>query len=740
MFSIGTCGIWFERVLLPDWFESMKLQSKKMINVGSLVTLSISNYISLISPMKRVTEEEWGKNGEDNKKEQYMPMKKNKHRRRRRNVGGMHVLSKFHKSSSDRGGASSSYRRNHKSLTSESDSDSENEYLNNHIDVTPLSPRSFKRRAEEMQALRLQAHHTLQHNLLAARNEALQYKQDCATAVEEEKEYQSKRKERLIETLLLSKTTPANLLQDVRCESKHELHVVILPYPCLSLNPFLDRVPVFPSPDPFGDKVLPLVTTTSAAAAASDGESSNELKRQQLMKHTSTNQEIVRPRASSRFTRSGASATAQAALLSQPTIQPTILYPATTTAHQTSNKRPDWPVLLPTYAPENLVIPYPLKSSTDRPRTPSFPSSPSFTVSPSSSIIPYPIVDLSINSSMPPNNKFPTDPFVADRIRGRSNGFGAADSISTFGTAKTATTATTATTAIPYPLEPAEHTSPSVPTEHEIFVAKWTPKLKMLCSKYCQKSIPKIPKLLEKYNTRPIMLGYLNQKFFKKFSVTEDDQQTVLYLEKDQTNSEENGILSTTIMPSAPLWSSYNNETHLYWKDQCFAYFDLSKGDGSKIMGRILIHLRRDIVPKTCLNFKCLCTGEKGFGYKGSEFHRVVLDFMIQGGDYELNNGKGGRSIWGGAFDDENFDLKHRRGALSMANNGPNTQRSQFFICQNRRRSKALDGKHVVFGYVVNGMDVVTSINEGPTEKGGSTRPKERIVITDCGVLKWPNE
>ena len=131
-----------------------------------------------------------------------------------------------------------------------------------------------------------------------------------------------------------------------------------------------------------------------------------------------------------------------------------------------------------------------------------------------------------------------------------------------------------------------------------------------------------------------------------------------------------------------------------------------------------------------------MCTGEKGYGYKGSEFHRIVPGFMIQGGDFELNNGRGGKSIWGGSFKDENFTLKHDRGALSMANSGPNTQKSQFFICQTKSRSKHLNDKHVVFGFVVDGMDVITTINQLPTGKDNDkTRPKDQIRIEDCGVF-----
>jgi peptidylprolyl isomerase len=168
-------------------------------------------------------------------------------------------------------------------------------------------------------------------------------------------------------------------------------------------------------------------------------------------------------------------------------------------------------------------------------------------------------------------------------------------------------------------------------------------------------------------------------------------------------------------------------------------FFDLSLG-GTKGSGRLVFELFANKVPKTAENFRALCTGEKGLGrsgkqlhYKGTSFHRVIPQFMAQGGDMTHGNGMGGESIYGAKFADENFHIKHNVGGLlSMANSGPNTNGSQFFMtfvpCP------WLDGAHVVFGKIIEDNNKLMQMIEAAGSRSGSVSTK--ISIEDCGELK----
>ncbi|KAI8376596.1 peptidyl-prolyl cis-trans isomerase cyp5 [Choanephora cucurbitarum] len=166
-------------------------------------------------------------------------------------------------------------------------------------------------------------------------------------------------------------------------------------------------------------------------------------------------------------------------------------------------------------------------------------------------------------------------------------------------------------------------------------------------------------------------------------------------------------------------------------------FFDVAVN--GKPSGRMTFKLFSDTVPKTAENFRALCTGEKGIGksgkplhYKNSAFHRIIPGFMAQGGDFTLGDGRGGESIYGHKFNDENFTLKHTgKGVLSMANAGPNTNGSQFFITFDQ--TPWLDGNHTVFGQITEGMDVLELLEQHGTQSG---RPTAKIEIIESGELK----
>ena len=223
-----------------------------------------------------------------------------------------------------------------------------------------------------------------------------------------------------------------------------------------------------------------------------------------------------------------------------------------------------------------------------------------------------------------------------------------------------------------------------------------------------------------------IIASYFAWKYYKKNYGT---PQQMIELQNKDLDSSINNNIKENFDNNVP-----SNNT-LYEDTTLNPYFDIEVG--GIYQGRILFQLFDDVVPKTCKNFRFLCSNGllvKGCpSYEGSSFHRVIKNFMLQAGDFTNGDGTGGMSIYGNKFEDENFELKHNQpGLLSMANSGPNTNGSQFFITT--EKTDWLDGKHVVFGLVIGGYDIVSKIENLETD--GNNKPKLDVVIKKCGLIK----
>ena len=216
---------------------------------------------------------------------------------------------------------------------------------------------------------------------------------------------------------------------------------------------------------------------------------------------------------------------------------------------------------------------------------------------------------------------------------------------------------------------------------------------------------------------------------FIYFNLFSNDNKNNLDIEIKSNELEDEIKEDDEVLHSEDIDSMFNisegNEEEEDINNKNIVYLDINVNNHR---GRILISLNNKIVPKTSKNFLVLCEKK---AYVNSPFHRVIKDFMIQGGDFTNYDGTGGISIYGNKFNDENFTLKNNRGTISMANSGPNSNGSQFFI--STKDNNFLDGKHVVFGKVIKGMDLVDYIENVETNE--NNKPLSEILIVDSGIM-----